>query len=475
MIKSHHYSSTYMKHYDLIIIGTGGGTKLRPAADLEKKVAIIEKEDLGGTCLNRGCIPSKMLIYPADLRTHWQEDHEKFFMKADPNIRLDWPALIKRTTETIQAESESIKPGYEQHEYIDLYQGHARFVGPKIVDVNGEAMTADKIYIATGSRPSIPPIPGLEGTPFMTSREALRETKQPKKMVIIGGGYIAVELGHFYGAMGTEVEFVVRSRMIRAEALDIRDKFEQDFCSRYKVRLDTDTKKISYVDETFFVTIADSDGNETVLEADALLVATGVEPNTDDLGLENTNIQTCQRGWMKVNESLETNEPGVYALGDILNKYLFRHSVNFEGEYLYAQHYGGGAKAAITYPPMPHAIFSYPQIAGVGLTEDELLAEGKTPGKDYLVAWQEYKHSGMGMAMRPEVGGVKLLVDKSSRQLIGAHIIGEKASDIIHMLIAYMTMKATADQLLDMIYIHPALSEVIRNAARKIVLQLDSN
>jgi len=141
---------------------------------------------------------------------------------------------------------------------------------------------------------------------------------------------------------------------------------------------------------------------------------------------------------------------------------------------LFAQHYGGAKKSPILYPPMPHAIFSYPQIAGVGVTEDALLAQGKQPGKDYLVAWQEYKHSAMGMAMRPEVGGVKLIADLKTRQLLGAHIIGEKSSDIIHMLIAYMTMKATVDQLLEMIYIHPALSEVIRNAARKLQAKLES-
>jgi len=463
-----------MKHYDLIIIGGGGGTKLRPAADLGKSVAIIEKEDLGGTCLNRGCIPSKMLIYPADLKTHWQEDHDKFFMSDSGKIKLDWEKLVARTTETIQNESASIKPGYEAHKHIDFYHGHARFIEGKVIEVNGEKLTADKIFVATGTRPAMPHIPGLKGTPYMTSREALRNTKQPEKMIIIGGGYIAVELGHFYGAMGTAVDFVVRSGMISAEDIDIREKFEQNFSSRYNVRLETDTKKIEFKDNTFYVTVSDCEGNMTVLEADALLVATGVTPNTDDLGLKNTQVEACEKGWVKVDENLETAEPGVYALGDIINQYLFRHSVNFEGEYLYAQHYGGADKAPIAYPPMPHAIFTYPQIAGVGVTEDLLLAEGKIEGQDYLVAWQDYKATAMGMAMRPEVGGVKLIADVKTRKLIGAHMIGEKSSDMIHMLIAYMTMKATADQLLEMIYIHPALSEVIRNAARKLVKALDA-
>lgn len=464
-----------MKQYDLIIIGGGGGTKLRPAADLGKKVAVIEKEDLGGTCLNRGCIPSKMLIYPADLKTHWQEDHDKFFMSGGGEIKLDWEKLVERTTQTVVDEAASIEPAYQKHENIDLYKGHARFVEGKVIEVNGEKLTADKIYIATGTRPAVPNIPGLKDTPFMTSREALRQTTQPKKLIVIGGGYISVELGHFYGAMGTQVDFLVRSSMIKAEDKNIREKFEQDFSSRYKVHFGTSPTKVEYKENTFYVTVEDKDGKTQVMEADGLLVATGVAPNTDDLGLEHTNVETDGRGWVQVDDSLETGESGVYALGDILHRYLFRHSVNFEGEYLLAQHYQNADKQPIIYPPMPHAIFSYPQVAGVGVTEDELLAQGKKAGTDYVVSWNEYKHSAMGMAMRPEVGGVKLIADLRTRKLIGAHIIGEKSSDMIHMLIAYMTMNATADQLLEMIYIHPALSEVIRNAARKLVAQLDEN
>ncbi len=448
---------------------------MRPAADLGKKVAIIEKEDLGGTCLNRGCIPSKMLIYPADLKTHWEEDHDKFFMSDVGEIKLDWKKLVERTTKTVEEESASIEPSYKNHKNIDLYKGHARFLEGKVIEINGEKLTADKIYIATGTRPAVPNIPGLKDTPFMTSREALRQTTQPKKLIVIGGGYIAVELGHFYGAMGTQVDFLVRSSMIKAEDKDIRKKFEQNFSSRYAIHFGTSPTAIEYRDDTFFVTVTTAKGKTKVMESDSLLVATGVVPNTADLGLEHTNIETYDRGWVQVNDSLETGESGVYALGDILHRYLFRHSVNFEGEYLLAQHYQNADKQPIVYPPMPHAIFSYPQVAGVGVTEDELPAQGKKAGQDYVVSWNEYKHSAMGMAMRPEVGGVKLIADLKTRKLIGAHIIGEKSSDMIHMLIAYMTMNAMADQLLEMIYIHPALSEVIRNAARKLLAQLDEN
>jgi mycothione reductase len=460
-----------MKNYDLIIIGSGGGTKLRPAANLGKKVAIIEKEDLGGTCLNRGCIPSKMLIYPADLITHVRE-MEKFGIHVHQDIKVDFSDLIKRVTETVKKDSEGIQPGYEQNPNIDLYFGHAKFVSDKVVEVNGEELSAEKIYIATGSRPAIPNIEGLEGTPYMTSREALRNTKQPKKMIILGAGYISVELGHFYGAFGTDVHFLVRSRMLRREDSDVVDAFEKDFSSRYNVHFDVSPTKVEYSEGQFRVTLTHKNKEESVMEADSLLVATGVVPNSDDLGLENTSIKMDERGYITPNEYMETNIDGVYVLGDVAGKYLFRHSVNFEGEYLLRQHFLGEGRAPIKYPPMPHAVFSYPQIASVGKTEDQLKSEGLNEDTDYIVGLSHYKNSAFGMAMLAETGFVKVLVDKKTRKILGVHIIGDQAANLIHSLIAYMTLDEVVDKTLEMIYIHPAMPEMVRNALRKIMAKI---
>ncbi len=456
-----------IQQYDLIIIGSGGGTKLRPAADQGKKVAIIEKDHLGGTCLNRGCIPSKMLIYPGELLTH-AKDLKKYGIdveNTDHSIR--WKDLVGRTNISIQADSSSIERAYAEHKFVDYYHGHARFVSPHVVEVDGVHMTAPNIYIATGTRPSIAPIPGLEGTPYWTSTEALNNDKQPKTLVVIGGGYIAMELGMFYANIGTKTTFVARSGLLRAEDKDIRNRFEEYTCGKYDVRMHTSTQQVEYKDGMFHTTIQEKEGGTTVLISEALLVATGVTPNSDDLGLEHTSIKRDERGSIKVNEYMETHEQGVYALGDVVGKYMFRHSVNFEGEYLFGQRFGGQSKSPIAYPPMPHAVFSTPQIAGVGITEDELQLMGKTEGDDYVVAMHEYASSAMGMAMLPEVGMVKLIFDVQSKQLIGAHILGEKASDLIHMLILAISMQATVDDLHKMIYIHPALAEVIRNAVRK--------
>lgn len=457
-----------MKEYDLIVIGAGGGTKIStPAAKMGKKVAIIEKEDLGGTCLNRGCIPSKMLIHPANVLE--QVKHlAKYNIAHKGTFTVDFSTLFNRVSQTVDDESASIAETYKKIESLDFYHGEAVFVSDTVVRVNGEDITAPKIIISVGSRPSVPPIPGLEGTPYMTSREALRQTKQPTKLLVIGGGYIASELGHVYNALGTSTTFFVRDRYLGHEDETISAEFQKTFEKKHKTIYATKDLVVSYENELFTVSGMDQDGNTVSETGDALLMATGVVPNTDGLQLENTNIKQNKRGYIEVNNHLETDAPGVYAIGDCVGNYLFRHAVNFEGEYLFDQLFQDSEKAPIAYPPMPHAVFTSPEIAGVGKTEQEL----KKDGTDYVVATHQYIHSAQGMARLPEEGLVKLLFERSTRKLIGAHIIGEEAATMTHQLILGMTMGATSTDLLKMIYIHPALPEIVRNAVRKADAEL---
>ena len=462
-----------MKTYDIIIIGSGGGTKLRAATQQGKTVAIIEKDALWGTCLNKGCIPSKMLIYPADLMTHIKEDTEKFGISGVDDVKIDFTKLVERVNQEIIDESNSIEPGYEKNPLVTLYKWHGKFLSDDVIEVNGEKLTAKNIYVATGSKPQIPAIEWLADTPYFTSKEALRNTKQPKKMIVIWWGYIATELGHFYGATGTDMHFLVRSEMLKAEDKDIRAAFQENFANRYNVHFGISPTKVEHRDGTFFVTVLDKQWNESIMESDALFVATGVTPNTEGLGLENTSITTNKKGYIESNEYLETKAPWVYVLWDVAWKYLFRHSVNFEWEYLLAQHFLWEKRNPIVYPPMPHAVFSYPQIAGVWVTEDELIKQWKQAWKDYVVWLNNYKSSAMWMAMLPKVGMVKIIAEKETGKMIWAHIVWDKASDIIHMLIIYVSQWATVKQMLsEIIFIHPALSEVIRNAGRKLIKEL---
>lgn len=451
-----------MKEYDIIVIGTGGGTKLvTPPSKIGYKIAVIEKENPGGTCLNRGCIPSKMLIYPAEILSLTKHS-EKFQISFPKKPQVDFKTLIERISKTVDDESASILPAYDKNPNITYISGTASFISDKVITVNGEQLTAERIFIASGARPAIPDIPGLAGTPFMTSRETLRRTDLPKSMIVIGGGFIALELGFAYSSFGSEVTFLVRNRMLKNEDKDIVDEFERIFTKEHNVLLHTNIHKIEYNKNLFYVE-AISQGKTILLQSEALLVATGIRPNTDLLNLQNTNIQTDKNGYIVVNEYLETTSPGVYALGDITGKYFYRHSVNFEGEFLFRTLYQEKKRIPIEYPPVPHAVFTHPQVAKVGKTEEELIQEEI----DYVAAKNSYSASATGMARLSDSGFVKILIDKKSKKVLGAHVIGDEASNLIHLFILLMTMKGTLDDLLKMIYVHPALPEIARNAARK--------
>ncbi|MBI4310106.1 MAG: dihydrolipoyl dehydrogenase [Candidatus Omnitrophica bacterium] len=459
-----------MKKYDLITIGSGGGAKISsPAAGLGHKVAVIEKDRLGGTCLNRGCIPSKMLIHPADVALHLKHAH-RFDIQHNPAFTVDFAKLITRICATVDADSAKIEKSYNSHPNITFYRGAAKFLANKTIEVNGEQLIADKIVIAVGARPSIPPIPGLAGTPFMTSTEALRNTVLPDSIIILGGGYIACELGHAYGALGSRTHVLARSSLLRSEDSEIAAEFSKVFAQYHDVRLGAVPTRVEYAGGQFTAHFT-QDGADRQITAQALLAATGIASNADTLGLANTGIELLPGNFIKTDEYLQTTVEGVYALGDCIGKYFFRHSVNFEGEYLFDHVFGGRPKLPIQYPPMPHAIFTHPQVAGVGKTEDQLKAEGA----DYVAGFNAYKNSAMGMALLSEHGFCKILIDRKTRRILGGHIVGDEASNMAHMIIAFMNKAGTLDDLLNMIYIHPALPEIVRNAARKAKTALDKN
>jgi mycothione reductase len=459
-----------MKKFDVITIGSGGGAKISsPAAGMGYKVAVIEKDALGGTCLNRGCIPSKMLIHPADIAIAIKEA-KRFDIHNDPHFTVDFAKLINRISATVDGDSAKINKSYTSHPNITFYHGAARFLENKVIEVNGEQITADKIFIAVGGRPTIPNIPGLIGTPFMTSTEALRHTTLPKSMIVIGGGYIACELGHAYGALGTKTHFLVRSSLLRAEDVETSAEFSRLFSQNHDMHFNAIPDSVEYANNRFTVHYTQN-GAQHQISAEALLVSTGITSNVDTLDIMNTDIELRSGNFIKVDNHLQTTVPDIYALGDCVGNYFFRHSVNFEGEYLFDYIFGGKAKRPIHYPPVPHAIFTSPQVAGVGLTEEQAKAEGI----DYVIGLNPYKSSAMGMALLSEGGFCKIIIERKTKKILGAHIVGDEASNMLHMIIAFMTKQGTLDDLLNMIYIHPALPEIVRNAARKAKTALDKN
>ncbi len=458
-----------MKHYDIIVIGSGGGMKIAlPAASMGLKTAFIEQDAVGGTCLNRGCIPSKMLIYPTELPSLIREAH-RINVTSDSNARVEFGALVKRISETVDRMSVDQRSEIEHTANLDFYPTHAEFISDRILQAGADELAAEKVFIATGSRPRIPDIPGLKGTPFMTSHEALRRTDLPDRLLVIGAGYIAVELGGAYAAAGADVNFIVRSRFLRQEDREVAEEFSNVFGRTHSVHTGLVPIRVDHNAGFFSVTCKNTLEQHRSFKVDALLVATGTMPCTDDLGLRNTGIETDQNGFIQVDKYLQTNVEGIYALGDCIGNYLYRHTVNYEGDYLVRTVLEGRAGEPINYGPVPHAVFGVPEIAGVGMTEQQAVEQRK----DYIVGKASYADSNAGLARGYEYGFVKLLVERPTRRIIGAHILGDEASDMIHLFIAMMKKEGTLDDLLDMIFIHPALPEIARDAARDAKSKFD--
>lgn len=475
-------------HYDVITIGSGGGAKVStPAANLGFKVAMIEhgfdvfgthKAGLGGTCLNRGCIPSKMLIHPADVMVELREA-ERFGIKATTE-GIDFESLVTRVSDTIDKDSNSILPGYEGKPNKHLYRDTAKFIGNKTLQVGDKVITADYIFLAAGAEPSVPPIAGLEGIPYLTSTEALRLPKLPKKMIVIGAGYIACELGHMFGALGTEVHMMARSELLRAMDGEAKAEFARVFSERYFCHIGVDMQRVEHSEaDGFTLHYLDKDKQPQTLTADQLLVCTGVTPVGAKLDLEKTGVELRKGGFIQVDDRLRTTCPGIWSFGDLAGNYLFRHCANFEGEYLLENvihplaelRKDGRARSEISVPDyapieytgMPWAVFSNPQVAGVGMSEEEVQAAGIA----YVKGVNPYRKSAMGDARLSDHGFVKVLIEQGTRRILGVIMVGYEASTMIHTVIPLMRLGGKLDDLLYMIYIHPALPEILRNACRK--------
>src|SRR5919109_3623178 len=458
--------SQELQKFDLVVIGSGSGLDVANAAFQHGlRVAVVEKDRLGGTCLNRGCIPSKLLIHSADI-VETIKQAELFGIRVD-GYSIQFEKIVGRVNRKIDSDSDEIRDAFEGVENPKLFLGECKFVGPKTIGIlhagTQSTIGAEKILIATGSRPRIPDINGLSGTGYITSDEALRIKTQPHILTIIGGGYIASELAHFFGALGTKINIVQRGNLlIPHEDEEVARKFTQVFSKKYNVYLGYDTESVGKKNGgIFFVKARNSSGKVISLESDQLLVATGRTPNSDTLDLGKTGVQVDGRGFVRVNKYLETNVKGIFALGDAVGRYMFKHSANHEAQYAFNNIMHADKKVAVDYAAMPHAIFSWPQVASVGHTEQEL----KKDRADYAKAVYPYIRTAMGEAIEDRDGFVKLLASRKDGRILGCHIIGAHASILIHEVLVAMKAGVTIGNIARTVHIHPALSEVVSRAA----------
>lgn len=449
-----------MRTYDLAVLGSGSGLDVASqAAARGWEVALVDPGPLGGTCLNRGCIPSKMLIHSADLMVQIA-GASTFGINARVDS-IDWGRMVARVTESVDEDARHIEKSLLQSSNPCLFQHAGRFRTAHELDVGEEVIRAERILVAAGSRPRIPEIVGLQDVDYITSDEALRLKRQRESIVIVGGGDVAAELAHFFGALGTRVTLLVRgSGVLRAEDDAVSDTMARIFSQRFDLRLNTTLTHVERDGNGVRGSTVTSDGEVSHVAAETLLLATGRVPNTDVLDVGSAGIELDEEGFVKVNDYLETSVDDIWALGDIAGRYMLKHSANLEAAYLSHNLFHPDDRIAVDYTAMPHAVFTNPQVAAVGQTERELQDEGR----DYLVSTYPYDRSAYGSAIEDHDGFVKVLVGPDSRTILGCHIVGHQASTLIQEVVNAMRAGTGPSAVTGSIYVHPALPEVIQRA-----------
>ena len=438
-----------METYNLVVIGSGAGLSvLNVGLQVGMKCALVEDTKLGGTCLTRGCIPSKVLVHPADLIREAQHARK---VGIHFNIeKIDWELISNRMWSQID-ESKQMEEGLSHTPNLKLYKGVGEFVGEYEMEVRSldgnESLgrfKGEKFFITSGARSLIPPIVGLEEVGYVTSKSFFGEKfpKQPwKSLIIIGGGVIAAEFAHIFSAMGTEVTIVeMLPRLITTEEPEISKFLEQNFKKYMTVYVNHKAIEAKGKKKNKIIIAQNmNNGKEIEISAEEILIATGRRSNADRLKVKKAGIETDEMGWIKTNQYLETNKKNIWCFGDANGLYQFRHKANYEAEICTNNIFGPeDQKKSVDYSAVPWAIFTYPQVGHVGMTQAEAIEKGH----EIFVAKKNYSTIAKGFAMGFSTddendGFVKLIVDKSYR-ILGAHVVGPNAAILVQPFVYLM-------------------------------------
>ncbi|CAN5507219.1 mycothione reductase [soil metagenome] len=456
--------------FDLAIIGSGSGNSLITADFDGKRVAIVEHGVFGGTCLNVGCIPTKMYVYAADV-AHTIAESSRYGVDAElTGVR--WRDIRDRVFGRIDPISAGGRAYREHGENTTAFFGHARLVDPHTIEVVSTAptdagpvtFTADQIVIAAGGHAQVPEEIAASGVKIHTSDTIMRIEELPARLIIVGGGYIAAEFAHVFSALGSDVTLVARGeRLLRHLDETISVAFTEQAKASWDVRLGSVLSTVTEADGEISLHLADG----SVVRGDALLVATGRVPNTADLGLDRAGVAVHEDGRVVVDQYGRTSVPGIWALGDVSSEHQLKHVANHEARKVAHNLVHPDDLRAFDHRFVPAAVFTHPQIASVGLTE----AQAVEQGLDFVTAVQHYGDTAYGWAMEDQVGICKLIADPSTKLLLGAHLMGHQASNLIQPLIQAMSFSQTVPEVArGQYWIHPALMEVVENALLKLDL-----
>lgn len=442
--------------YDVIVIGSGAGMAIvENALSAGLRTALVDKGPAGGTCLNVGCIPSKMLTSVAD-RVMEIREAERFGIQAQIEA-IDFARVMKEMREAVVPEHRQIHEAIKAQERLDYFEGTGRFVGEHELEVNDRTIRGEKIFIASGSRPLIPPIEGLERIDYLTNETLLGLEALPASMVIIGGGYIAAEYGHFFSAMGSEVTIVQKGpRLVPTEEPEISEILAFDLAKRLTIHTDAEVVSASPSEAGCSLEMKQGKGGERIaLSAERVLVAAGRKSNADLLEVENGGIQTDAMGYIRTDQHLQTNRKGIWAIGDANGRQMFTHTANAEADVVWENAINGDHEA-MDYDTVPRAVFTYPPIGAVGLTAREA---GRV--HEILVGTARYSDVAKGSAIREDRGLAKVVLEKENLRLLGFHIIGAHAPILIQEVANAIAIGGQLGALFSGQHIHPALTELI--------------
>jgi dihydrolipoamide dehydrogenase len=455
--------------YDIVIIGGGPGGYVAAirAAQLGARVALVEKERIGGTCLNHGCIPTKTLVRSVETYL-LAKQAARYGVNIGGRIDVNFPRMMARKDEVVDTLVTSVIELVKGHK-VDIYEGLGTILQPGLVQVKMDdggsesdiqQLAAKSIVIATGSVPAWLPIPGLDLPGVLTSRELLALEELPSSLAIVGGGVIGVEFASIFNALGTRVTVVeMLPHLLPPVDRRLARRFQRILSAQgVEIKLKAPVEEIGLENGRLRVKFS-SDKGEGIVIAEKVLLAVGRWPYTEGLGLDELGIKMDGRRIL-VNEFMETSVPGIYAIGDVLGTYMLAHVASYEGEV--AVENALGHRRAADYRAVPYCVFTTPELAGVGLGE----REAKERGLDYQVVRFPFSASSRALAMGEVEGQVKMVCEKGSGRVLGLHIMGPRASDLIAEGALAVQLGATAEELAQTIHAHPTLPEAVMEAAK---------
>jgi len=450
-----------MERYDVLVIGSGSGASIVDAAlSHGMSVALVEKDELGGTCLNRGCIPSKMVIYPADV-VQLIKQAERIGIHATID-EISFPEIMEQMRKSVTEDRHKMEEDIPNIKGLHLYKGVGEFTGEYKMRVGSEDFEAKNIFIVAGARPEIPLIKGIDQVSYLNSINVWNLRQRPSSIVILGGGFIATEMAHFFSGMGTDVTIITRSpRLLKNSEPEISETLMQAMRSRMTILTEAEITEVRENKGVKEVITRDQKDQTMTFKAEQLFIATGLHGNGDILHADRTGLKVDEHGYIKVNDYFETGKDHIWAFGDIIGRYQFKHVANQAAETVWHA-FTQGRREPFDFSKVPYAVFTWPEVASVGLTEENALKQGNK----ILVGISAYADTAYGIAMGEEDGFCKLIVEQESYKILGCHIIGPFAPILIQEVINCMSCGGgNVFPLLDSMHIHPALPEVVQRAA----------